>query len=1035
MRKSVFIPFLLLIASMSASAQTLKLADPTIFHHDGKYILAGTDDVNYGFTLYTSTDLVHWKSGGGKAKGNRLLYKDDSYGTGSFWAPQLFCIGDSFGIAYAADEHVAIAFSKNVLGPYKQSKQCTVYEDTKTIDPFVFIDDDSTAYLFHVRLTGENAIWVSYLNDDMQTIKNSGSRKCVGAVSGWENTTGEYAVCEGPSVIKDNGMYYLLYSCNDYRNIDYAVGYAYAKSPLGPWTKASGPILSRHHLGINGTGHGDLFRDPDGQLWYVFHVHASNTAVQTRRTMVIPVSLTDNTKAKFKFDFSRAYFLDASAPADATLPEAATYFTIDGITYIITGEYSCSVTFPNGQSFGYKGNIEIPSTVANEGKGYIVTGITHDAFYKSSTLKSLVLPSTIQSVGYMAFEGCTALKSITFLGKTPPTATDAIANTTVLARAVVKVPEVSLVDWQTADGWKEFRHIEGDTEHAMTAIAGPTMGWSSWNTYGINISDKLIRAQADACVNKGFSDAGYKYINIDDGYFYKRDPEDGHLLIHPTKFPNGLKPVVDYIHSRGLKAGIYTDAGDNTCASAQGESWGDPWGMGSGIWEHEQQDMDFWFVDCGFDFIKVDYCGARRLTEEGLVKDEEQRYIAIAAAMRAAAAKAGRDDLRLNICRWAYPGTWAYDIADSWRTTGDIYCSWESVKGIVEENIPLSAFCRDGHYNDMDMLEVGRGLTEEEDRTHFALWCIMASPLLIGCDMRNVSSSALELLTNPELIALNQDTLHLQAYPAAWNGKVYTLVKDIETLQGNTRAVALYNPTDYKQNATLNFTDIDLAGTIRMRDLISRTDLTDVTSGTFTVTLPPHATRVYRVEGEWRTERTNYEAECAWLSDYSETGKSDVEGYAKVNTCSCGYKIGWLGKRPENDLQWQDVYAYEGGKYRMTIYFLSKEDRTIYYQVNGEKAKNLTVNSGDWDKVASRVVAIELKQGWNTIRLFNEKNWMPDIDRMTLKPVSPSIIDQPMADTSRIPSRTTDLWGRELVDPLSLPKGTVYIEGGKKRIR
>ena len=1035
MRKTILSCILLLAVGLAASAQTLTLADPTIFSHDGLYLLAGTDDVNNGFTLYTSSDLVHWTGNGGKAKGKRLLYKDDSYGTGSFWAPQLFCIGDSFGLAYAANEHVAIAFSKDIAGPYRQTKQCAVYEDTKTIDPFVFVDDDSTAYLFHVRLTGENAIWVSYLNDDMQTIRSSGSRKCVSAVSSWENTTGGYAVCEGPTVIKDDGMYYMLYSCNDYQNIEYAVGYAYAKSPLGPWTKASGPILSRHHIGINGTGHGDLFQDAEGQWWYVFHVHASNTKVQSRRTMLIPLTLTDNPKAKFAFDFSRAFLLDASAPADATLPAGVSCFTVDGITYIPTGDHACHVTFPEGKTFGYKGNIEIPAAVSYEGNSYIVTGITHDAFYKSTSLKSLLLPATIRSVGYMAFEGCTALKTLTLLCPTPPTATEALANAAVLARMVVKVPESSLLDWQTADGWKDFRNIQGDDAHTPPAVVGPTMGWSSWNTYGINISDKLIREQADACVKKGLAQAGYQYINIDDGYFYRRDPDDGHLLIHPTKFPDGLKPVADYIHSLGLKAGIYTDAGDNTCASAQGGSGGDPWGMGSGIWEHEQQDMDFWFVDCGFDFIKIDYCGAQRLTEEGLVTDEQQRYTAIAAAMRAAAAKAGRDDLRLNICRWAYPGTWAYDVADSWRTTGDIYCAWESVRSIVEQNIPLSAFCRDGHYNDMDMLEVGRGLTEEEDRTHFALWCIMASPLLIGCDMRNISASALKLLTNPELIALNQDSLHLQAYPAAYDGKVYTLVKDIETLQGTTRAVALYNPTDYKQTATLDFADIDLAGTIRMRDVISRTDLSDVTEGTFSVSLPPHATRVYRVEGQWRTERTNYEAECAWLSDFSKTGKSDVAGYAKLNTCSGGYKIGWLGKRPENDLQWQDVYIYEAGKYRMTIYFLSKEDRTIYYQVNGDKARTLTVNSGEWDKVASRVVAIDLKEGWNTIRLYNDKNWMPDIDRMTLKRTTASSIDTPMADASRVPMRTTDLCGRVLTDPLALPKGSIYIEGGRKRIR
>lgn len=253
---------------------------------------------------------MHWKGHAGQAKGGRLLHKDDTYGTGSFWAPQLFCVGDSFGLAYAANEHVAIAYSREVTGPYRQAKECTVYEGTKTIDPYLFVDDDGTVYLYHVRLTGENAIWVSRLNDDMQTLQDSGSCKCVGAEGGWENTTGGYAVCEGPTVIKDRGMYYLLYSCNDFRNIDYAVGYAYSTSPTGPWTKAPGPVLSRHHLGINGTGHGDLFRDKKGKWWYVFHVHASNAEVGMRRTMLIPLRLTHNPERKFRFDYRRARLLE-----------------------------------------------------------------------------------------------------------------------------------------------------------------------------------------------------------------------------------------------------------------------------------------------------------------------------------------------------------------------------------------------------------------------------------------------------------------------------------------------------------------------------------------------------------------------------------------------------------------------------------------------------------------------------------------------------------------------------------------------------
>ena len=147
----------------------------------------------------------------------------------------------------------------------------------------------------------------------------------------------------------------------------------------------------------------------------------------------------------------------------------------------------------------------------------------------------------------------------------------------------------------------------------QTTKDGPTMGWSSWNTYGINISDKLIKVQADNMVKKGLLDVGYRYINIDDGYFGKRDPETGALLTHPTRFPNGLKDVVDYIHSKGLRAGIYSDVGYNTCGS-QGS--GDPWGIGSGMYDHQDQDMKWWFGELGFDFIKVDFCGGMQLQDK-----------------------------------------------------------------------------------------------------------------------------------------------------------------------------------------------------------------------------------------------------------------------------------------------------------------------------------------------------------------------------------------------------------------------------------
>ena len=338
----------------------------------------------------------------------------------------------------------------------------------------------------------------------------------------------------------------------------------------------------------------------------------------------------------------------------------------------------------------------------------------------------------------------------------------------------------------------------GTTE--ASNINPPTMGWSSWNTFALNINEELIRSQADAMVATGLDKVGYKYINIDDGYWDGRG-DDGHLRLNTKLFPNGMRSLVDYIHSKGLKAGIYSDAGDNTCGSQNRHKWG----MGVGLAGHEDEDCHLYFIDWDFDFIKVDYCGGNHM---GL--DEREQYTKISNAIK----NCGKKGVVFNVCRWAFPGTWISDVADSWRTTGDINSSWGSVKAILSENLYLSAYCHDGHYNDMDMLEVGRTMSKIEDETHFGMWCIMSSPLLIGCDMANIKPESLKLLCNKDLISLNQDPLHLQAYVSEKQGECYILVKDIKKLHGKQRAIAVYNPSDQTQRVDLKLSDLELGGDI-----------------------------------------------------------------------------------------------------------------------------------------------------------------------------------------------------------------------------
>ena len=520
----------------------------------------------------------------------------------------------------------------------------------------------------------------------------------------------------------------------------------------------------------------------------------------------------------------------------------------------------------------------------------------------------------------------------------------------------------------------------------------PIMGWSSWNTYGFQINDSLVRTQADAMVNLGFFEKGYKYINIDDGFFGGRD-KDGHLLIHPTRFPNGLRPLVDYIHGKGLKAGIYSDAGRNTCASF----WGQPKdtiGIGVGLYGHDAEDMALYFDELDFDFIKVDYCGADAGNNaEGLDLDEEQRYKEIAAAINGV----NKKDLNWNICRWAFPGTWVCDLVDSWRTTEDIYLGWESIKSIINQSLYLSAYTTYGHYNDMDMLEVGRGLTEEEDKTHFGMWCIMSSPLLIGCDLHDIKGNALELMQNEELIALNQNELGLQAYVVEKENDCYILVKDVEELYGKKRAVAVYNPTDAQKTVSVNFSMLDLAGEVKARDLFERTD-----AGTFTgemsVTVPAHGTRIYTLEAADRLERTVYEAETAWLSEYQELWNNESRGtaiYSEKAGASGGAIVGWLGNRASNDLQWRTVQSETGGLYKMTLSFITGESRNIKISVNGGEPISASLNGGSWSNIAQKEFEITLNKGNNTVRLYSDSGWMADIDCMTLQLLEPTSIQTP----------------------------------------
>lgn len=510
----------------------------------------------------------------------------------------------------------------------------------------------------------------------------------------------------------------------------------------------------------------------------------------------------------------------------------------------------------------------------------------------------------------------------------------------------------------------------------------PTMGWSSWNTYRVHINDKLIRTQADAMLAKGLKAAGYTYINIDDGYFGGRDA-DGHLLINAVRFPNGLKGTADYIHKLGFKAGIYSDAGRNTCGSYWDK---DSLGIGVGMYEHDQQDADYFFKKLGFDFIKVDFCGGdAKQNFEHLELNEKARYTAIHEAIL----KTGRKDVRLNVCRWTFPGTWVHNVATSWRISPDIAPYWNSIKSIINRNKYLSAYATEGKFNDMDMLEIGRGLSQAEERTHFGMWCMLSSPLLIGCDMTKIPEESLNLIKNPELIALNQDPLALQAHIRKVEHGVYLFVKDILVRHSNTRAIALYNPTDQEQTFTLKMDYIDLDGIVKIRDLVNRKDLPEVINGSLTVTIAPHDTQIYKLKAQRRMERRVYEAESGWLEAYQTLTNNETAETATFEDdaqCSAGGKVTWLGHSKKNYLEWRNVYSHNGGTYRLTISYLKGRGKHLYYAINNSKGKELILHAPRY--INTVMVTIRLRKGYNAIRLFNNSAWTPDIDKITLKRIS-----------------------------------------------
>jgi alpha-galactosidase len=364
----------------------------------------------------------------------------------------------------------------------------------------------------------------------------------------------------------------------------------------------------------------------------------------------------------------------------------------------------------------------------------------------------------------------------------------------------------------------------------MDLAKTPPMGWNSWNKFGCDVSEKLIREMADALISTGMKDAGYQYIVIDDCWQVGRDPQ-GNIIADPQRFPAGIKNVGDYLHSKGLKFGIYSDAGSKTCQGRPGSS---------GYEVEDARQYAAW----GVDYLKYDWCSS-----DGV--DPKIAYPTMRDALRAT----GRP-IVFSMCEWgrSNPSTWARGVAHLWRTTEDIQDCWNCVNDwggmgwtlILDKQAGLEKYAGPGGWNDPDMLEVGNGgMTEPEDRAHFSLWCILAAPLMSGNDLRSMSAETRAILTNREVIAVNQDTLGVQGrrLRAEDNAEVWA-----KKLAGNAVAVVLFNRDTKEKNIAVSLLEIGLAhdSEAGVRDLWAHKDLGRV-KGAFAARVEPHSAVMVKI--------------------------------------------------------------------------------------------------------------------------------------------------------------------------------------------
>ncbi len=369
-----------------------------------------------------------------------------------------------------------------------------------------------------------------------------------------------------------------------------------------------------------------------------------------------------------------------------------------------------------------------------------------------------------------------------------------------------------------------------------TIALTPPLGWNSWNCFADAVDDAKIRTAADAMVSSGLIEHGWTYINIDDTWEGKRDANG--MIQCNEKFPD-MKALADYVHSKGMKIGVYSSPGPTTCAGFEAS------------WKHELQDAQQ-YAAWGFDYLKYDWCSYSDVDDKSLPDRDrlEKPYKVMDAALRAQ-----NRDILFSLCQYGMGDVWKWGNevgGNCWRTTGDISDSWQSLQGIGFSQNGHEKYAGPGHWNDPDMLVVGKvgwgnlhptHLTPSEQYTHISLWCLLDSPLLIGCDMSQLDPFTFNLLANDEVLEVSQDKLGVQASRVAKNGETEVWAKK---MYDGSIAVGLFNRSEAATYVTVNWSDLGLTGKHRVRDLWRQKDI-ETFDKSFTANVTRHGVCLIRV--------------------------------------------------------------------------------------------------------------------------------------------------------------------------------------------